>query len=353
MAGQNKGELSEAYTLLKIIHDRFIKYADSKGLPTDEYIGVTTIDLEDKELKISLEKSTIDFYINESHHSVLISDFISEDDLRNIIKDIIGISGTSLSPTLNLKKNALGINKFKADSYKKSDLSMSFTSFPSNESHYKQGTSIKSFFGGNPTLLNASKATNFTYIIENISKFNLDYICLKTQEFDDKGKLKIFIKDRIKSIYEHGGKLRFSHCDNSKYAASLKFVDSRMDEILADALIDYYSKKITKLIDYKGSIISTLATQNRLKDFIRYTMFGIFPSREWNGTCSANGVILVKDLSGQIVFFHITKEDTLKEYFLSKSYFETASLGRNKFGTVYYENSIPHIKLNLQIRLLP
>jgi hypothetical protein len=353
MAGQNKGELSEAYTLLKIIHDRFIKYADSKGLPTNEYIGVTTIDLKDKEVKISLEESTINFHINKLPHSILISDFISENDLINIVNEIRGISGTSFSPILNLKKNILGINKLKADSYKKSDLSISFTSFPSNESYYKQGTSIKSFFGGNPTLLNASKATNFVYIIENISKSDLDSICLKTQVWNEKGKLKISIKERIKSIYESGGKLKFSHCNNPKYADSLKSVDSRMDEILADALIHYYSNKIKKLADYKGNIISTLATQNRLKDFIRYTMFGIFPAKEWNGTCSANGVILVKPPYGQIVFFHLTKEDTLKEYFLSKSYFETAALGRNKFGTVYYENSTPHIKLNLQIRLLP
>lgn len=353
MAGQNKGELSEAYTLLKIIHDRFIKYADRNGLPTHEYIGVTQIDLKDKDIKLSLDKPIISFYKNNQLQHITIAELISEDELFQIVNEIKGIKSTSLSVGLNAKKDVLDIKHFKADSQKKADLIMSFTSYPDSLSHTDQGTSVKSHLGANPTLLNASGSTNFVYAIKNLSKSQLEEICNDTQYLDAKGSRKILLKDRIQSIFQHGGKLEFLHCENPTYARSLQLVDSRMDEILADALIAYYNREITKLSDYKGNIIPQQASQNRLKDFIRYTIFGIFPNKEWDGECSANGVILVEGQNGQIVFFHMSKENILKDYFLSRSYFDTPSLSRHRFGQVYYENGIPHIKLNLQIRLSP
>jgi DNA (cytosine-5)-methyltransferase 1 len=353
MAGQNKGELSEAYTLLKVIHDQFIKYADKNGLPSHDSICVTTIDLKERDLKLDEHQYLISFIKDDVLHEIPISQFVSKIELEQIVNEIKGIKATSSSQILDIKKDILGIKHFKADSYKKSDLSMSFISYPENESYFKQGTSVKSHLGANPTLLNASGSTNFVYSIENLSKSDLEEICNSTQYIDEKGKKKILIKDRIQSIFQHGGRLEFLHCENPTYATSLESVDSRMDEILADALISYYNREITKLSEYRGNIISQLAAHNRLKDFIRYTMFGIFPNRTWDGTCTANGVILVEGTNGQIVFFHITKEDILKEYFFSRSYFDTASLSRHRFGQVYYENGKPCIKLNLQIRLSP
>lgn len=173
--------------------------------------------------------------------------------------------------------------------------------------------------------MNASGSTNFIYEVRGLSKSDIEDINNETSFINDKGDRKVNLKDRVQLIYQRGGQLVFERCESPTYENSLKSVDSRMDEILADALISYYSREITYLSEYKGNIISHQATHNRLKDFIKYTMFGIFPTREWDGRCTANGVILVKKSNGELVFFHITKEDVMKEYFLSKSYFETAS----------------------------
>jgi DNA (cytosine-5)-methyltransferase 1 len=353
MAGQNKGELSEAYTLLKIINDRFINYADTRGIPTNDYIGVTRIHLTDKPLDISLIEPTITFKESGVLKTIEIKDLITPQDLDQIFKEIKGISAPSISLHLNSKKQLLGINHFKADSYKKSDIHICFKDFPSKESFTKQGISIKSHIGANPTLLNASGSTNFIYRVEGLSKADIEDIDDQTSYINEKGNRKVNLKDRIQLIYERGGSLNFEKCESPTYEASLKSVDSRMDEILADALVSYYSREITYLSEYKGSIISPQATYNRLKDFIKYTMFGIFPTQAWDGKCTGNGVILVKDSNGELVFFHINKEDIMKEYFVSKSYFETASLSRHRFGSFFYENNIAYIKLNLQIRLAP
>lgn len=351
MAGQNKGELSEAYTVLKMINDRFINYANEHGIPTNEYIGVTRIHLTDKPLDISLAQPTITFLDNGVLQTIEIKDLINQQDLDQIVREIEGISAPSASLHLNSKKQILGINRFKADSYKKSDIHICFKDYPSLEIFNKQGISIKSHLGSNPTLLNASGSTNFIYEVRGLSKSDIEDINNETSFINDKGDRKVNLKDRVQLIYQRGGQLVFERCESPTYENSLKSVDSRMDEILADALISYYSREITYLSEYKGNIISHQATHNRLKDFIKYTMFGIFPTREWDGRCTANGVILVKKSNGELVFFHITKEDVMKEYFLSKSYFETASLSRHRFGSFFYENNTVYIKLNLQIRL--
>ncbi|NUF45487.1 HpaII family restriction endonuclease, partial [Acinetobacter pittii] len=320
---------------------------------TKEYIGVTRIHLIDKVLDISLVEPTITFFENNLLKTIEIKDLITTEDLDQIVKEIGGISATSVSLHLNYKKQLLGIKKFKADSYKKSDIHICFKDFPSEEIFNKQGISIKSHLGSNPTLLNASGSTNFIYKVQGLSKADIEDINNETSFISPKGERKVNLKDRIQLIYSRGGNLVFEKCENPTYEESLKSVDSRMDEILADALIAYYSREINYLSQYRGNIIPPQASHNRLKDFIKYTMFGIFPNKKWDGTCTANGVFLVKSINGELVFFHITKEDIMKEYFLSKSYFDTPSLSRHRFGSFFNENNNYYIKLNLQIRLAP
>ena len=88
----------------------------------------------------------------------------------------------------------------------------------------------------------------------------------------------------------------------------------------------------------------------RLKDFVKSTILGIFPTVEWDGNLSANSVLLVNEL-GELLFYHTNKDSVLKDFFYQQTFFDTPSSKRHRFGSVYRENNELRIKLNLQLRL--
>ncbi len=88
----------------------------------------------------------------------------------------------------------------------------------------------------------------------------------------------------------------------------------------------------------------------RLKDFIKSTILGIFPTHEWDGNLTANSILLVNE-AGELVFYHTNQDNVLKEFFYQHTFFDTPSTSRHRFGTIYQENGKLYFKLNLQLRL--
>ena len=146
-------------------------------------------------------------------------------------------SGTFSSEIIDAKVAFLGMDKSKGTSQEKSDMVLSF--LEKGIENLNQGTSIKSFLGGSPTLLNASQATNFIYKVEGLSVQNIDEI----NNIDTRSK----IKDRIAKIEALGGTLTFHKCENSIYESTLRKVDSKMPEILAGALKSFFLKDIKRV----------------------------------------------------------------------------------------------------------
>lgn len=350
MAGQNKGELSEAYAFFKIIHDQVLHYANGNGELLDDHVQVLDLTAKNTKVDLSNANQTVGITIGNTTKECQLAEVITQSNLDSIIADITAGTGTFGSDILAAKKSLIGIQNFKAPSKSKADISLSFKQ--DTMVYQDEGIGIKSHFGASPTLLNASGSTNFIYKIVNIAKTALTQIIDQTQYYDGKGKLKINIKERIQAIYEMGGRLVFISCENPTYENTLKMVDSHMPTILSEALIGYFKKDHTHLTDYTLSLPAPLNQQyaHRLKDFIKNTMFGIFPSSAWNGILTANGCVVVNE-SGKLLFFHTNKDHMLKDYFFNRTYFDTGSLGRHRFGQVYEENSQPYIKLNLQLRL--
>ncbi|MFZ7129746.1 HpaII family restriction endonuclease [Avibacterium avium] len=211
----------------------------------------------------------------------------------------------------------------------------------------QQQTSIKSFLGNAPTLVNASQATNFIYQIKDFNPEDMD----KVNAINTRSK----IKDRLQKISELGGQLTFIGCENAIYESTLRKVDSQMPEILADALLAFFKKEMgNRLAGYPKQKIDNqdkqLQINCRLKDFVKASMLGIFPSHEWDGNLSANGVLLVKE-DGELLFYHTNQDAVLKEFFYQNTFFDTPSSSRHRFGLIYQENGKLFFKLNLQLRL--
>ncbi len=341
---RNKGELSEIYALCKVIFEQKIAYGDLNAQLTDDVIHV--LKLHTHQSDIDLQKSQIEVnHINGEHNIYPLAQIINQNELDTILNDIRQGAGTFQSELLEQKVQLLGLEKSKGTSWEKGDISLSF--HENGQVFTKQNSSIKSFLGNAPTLINASQATNFIYQIEGISVSDMEQI----NQIDSKAK----IKDRLQKIAELGGQLSFIQCENPTYQLSLRKVDSCMPKILADALLSFFKKEMgNRLADYPEQKIVEQNQRDqihcRLKDFIKSSMLGIFPTHEWDGNLTANSVLLVNE-DGELVFYHTNKDSVLKDFFYQHTFFDTPSSSRHRFGLVYQENGKFYFKLNLQLRL--
>jgi len=342
---RNKGELSEIYALLKVIYQEIIAYGDLSASTTDDTIKVMKIHLDNSDIEL---KGVHCYVYDNADNATLYnkSQVISEVELNDILSHITNGKGTFSSGIIDSKVSFLGMDKSKGTSQEKSDIVLSF--LEKGIENLNQGTSIKSFLGGSPTLLNASQATNFIYEVEGLDSQNIDEI----NNIETSSK----IKDRIAKIESLGGSLKFHKCENNTYESTLRKVDSKMPEILASALKSFFLKETSnRLSDYVSQQIADPSRQQevgcRLKDFVKSTMLGIFPTRDWDGNLKANAVLLVNK-DGDLVFYHTNKEATLKDFFYQQTFFDTPSTSRHRFGNVYREsNGKTYFKLNLQLRL--
>lgn len=341
---RNKGELSEIYALCKTIFQQKIAYGDLNAQFSDDFIQVLNIHTEQSQ--IDLSQSQVQIHQNNGESKTyLLSDFISENELKAILQDIQQGKSTFQSALLEEKVAILGLEKTKGTSWEKGDVALTFDE--QGQIFRQQQTSIKSFLGNSPTLINASQATNFIYQITDLNENLIDEI----NRIDSKAK----IKDRLQKISDCGGKLAFVKCENPIYESTLRKVDSRMPEILAQALLAFFKKEMgNRLVDFpEKHIDDNNARQQihcRLKDFVKSSILGIFPTHEWDGNLSANAILLVDEV-GELLFYHTNKDAVLKEFFYQRTFFDTPSSSRHRFGLIYQENGRLYFKLNLQLRL--
>ncbi|MGL4768441.1 MAG: HpaII family restriction endonuclease [Formosimonas sp.] len=338
---QNKGEISESYALLKIIAQKIIAYGNAHGSASDDSIRVLKIKTAHSD--ISIHDISVDVIASNGTTTHLpIEQLISAQELSAMVEFIRQQKGTFNHSRIDEANHTLGLNKRKGTSYEKADITLSFQDHMFNEN---QGVSIKSFLGHAPTLLNASSATNFVFKVSHLEHSHMDAI----NQIDTRSK----IKDRLSKIKELGGQLEFLHCENKTYESNLRKADSKMPEILAEALLAFFNKEMGKrLSDYTpADTDSAPEIHCRLRDFIKYTMLGIFPAKPWDGELSANGAVIVTT-DGELLFYHTNQDKVLKEYFYQHTFFDTPSSTRHRFGRLYKEGSNLCFKLNLQLRLM-
>lgn len=309
MIKRNKGELSEIYALCKVIFEQIIPYGDIKAHATADTIQVLKI--HTSQSLIDLQKTQFVVLKDGKQTSYQLAVFLTQTELSQILADIKAGKSTFSSITLDQKMTILGEAKTKGTSLEKGDISLSF--LENGQVFSKQQTSIKSFLGGSPTLLNASQATNFIYEIQSITASDMDVI----NAIDTRAK----IKDRIQKIHTLGGKFTFVKCENQTYENTLRKVDSKMPEILSNALLAFFAKQMgNKLSSYTITqvIDKTTAEQIecRLKDFVKATILGIFPTHKWDGDLTANSVMLVNEV-GDLIFYHTNHDAMLKAFFIS------------------------------------
>ncbi|MDR2831170.1 MAG: HpaII family restriction endonuclease [Methanobrevibacter sp.] len=364
----NKGEWSEAYTLIKLLGDGKV-YASDENLNKieDEFYPILKI------LKIEHEKI---FFVYDDQELIEVVDL--EGRIQKTVKflDFLEVSeksfteikeGKGSSFTVPIIENflrALGFLKFKAPNKNKSDLTMEIQdlkTFLSKEYTF----SIKSEIGSKPSILNASNATNFIYKIDGIEEYEFDEL-MRINKKTDKKWLKLRILKILEKINVKNYSLSFHGIENEQFSKNLKLIDSSLPYILSQALLYYYSTE--KVSDIK-LLTEYLVDKNPLKlsddekllfyksniiELIRSSTFGMIPTKRWNKEYDVNGGILTVKNDGMILCHHIFyNKKQLDKYLYQNTKFETGSTTRYKTGDLYKINNEDgyYFKLNLQIRM--
>jgi hypothetical protein len=354
----NKGEWSEAYAFLRLLADGRLFAADERLERLEHmYFPIIKIFREDV-VGVSCHycpdtnNGEVQIFENDVYVSSLpIVKFSEEADslLLEINASKPG-KGTFDIPNTEAFLKTIFVNKLKARSSGKSDISIQLHDIRTT---FEQivGFSIKSGLGGSPTLLNASKTTNFVYKVQGLDRKRVEEINnINTPKY---------IKDRMTAI-SRCAKLLFQSTDNSVFTDNLMMIDSQMPKIIAEMLIGYFFDNVSRcveLVDYVGNkdplgIKNPNFYQHKIKDLLCAVALGMKPSFVWDGTDEASGGYIVVKSNGEVLAYHIYNRDAFKSYLLRNTKFETASSSRFKFGRLYEQNDEIRIKLNLDIRFI-
>ncbi|HDR4581913.1 HpaII family restriction endonuclease [Bacillus mobilis] len=360
----NKGEWSEAYTLIKLLADGKLYAADS-DLNKINNIYYPLIKILRTELLNNVTKNYE--YLCDSNTNIKIVDGNTGNSIIDIpvqefkehslifFQDIVNGKGRSFEVSHDIEQflNKLIITKKSERSDKKRDITIVvhdiITGFEPT-----LGFSIKSKVGKPATLLNASGATHFLYKFEGSKTLSSSELQIINSDSA--------IKDRIQSMINEGFQIKFIEPQNSTFNLNMQMIDSSFPTIISQMLLYYYQGIVPSRID---KLVEKLEQDNpcnfdlssnhpfyryKIKNFLIDVSLGLMPSEVWNGIYDANGgYIIVRD-DGELVCYHIYNRDEFQEFLLKNTRLEQADRGRHRFGEVFENNGEYFIKLNLQIR---
>ena len=321
----NKGEWSELYALLRLLADGKIKTT----VADDCWIPVLQVIREDSEsFKLEFrrsQKNFVELYSNNDRVCTLKTDDLA--DMATKILDGINGGGDSAFEIDGAAKimDALSLTKIKSPANRKADIEVKihdpFTAYDRICCY-----SIKSDIGQPPTLLNASRATNFRFKLPDMNAALMESVN------------KLPLKQRLEKL----GGIEFDSINNETFAGNLDFIDTQFDKIVAEMLKIYYGKGIanctelaTKLEDDNPlKFRNTKLYRHKIKKFLCAVALGLRPAKVWNGRDEADGGYIIVKESGDIVAYNLYNRDEFESYLLNNTRLETASTGRHKFGTV-------------------
>ena len=351
----NKGEWSETYAFLRLLADGKLFAADEQlNRISNIFFPIMKIIREETlgkpyEYRPNMNNAVIEIYLND--RQLLRLPAVEFDAEANYLYNAVNTKrgAFEVARTETFIKN-IYMTKLKASSADKSDIKIQIHDVYTGYENVV-GFSIKSELGKPPTLLNPGRTTNFIYNVEGLRSEHISQI----NAIDTQTK----IIDRMKAIFEVGGRLIFESMENKTFRENLQMIDSQMPSIVAEMLSGCYAKiasDCTGLTDYVIQInpLSQSADfyKHNIKEMLCAIALGMKPATKWKGTDEASGGYIIVKTNGDVLAYHIYNRDAFKSYLLKNTKLERASTSRYGFATLYEEDGKIKIKLNLQIRFI-
>ena len=355
----NKGEWSEFYTFCHILRTGELCASDSYLRPLSATpIPILEIVRRDDpygERVYKIQDNSVQLVKNHSLVKIIPAkeiDKVSKIVLRALLDDSRSRS-FSIPGTEDFLK-MIWIDRIKADTTHKEDIILRFQDLRSGLTPV-MGFSIKSYIGGDPTLLNASEATNFRFMIESCN----DELMEQVNSIETKNK----ITDRMATLLSSGCKFIYHGCVNEKFDRNLRILDGSMGEIIGEMLYRSYAKdkfnKLSEIVDeieYDDPLKQDISEYYRfkVKKFLYHIALGLTPTADWKGEEGSNGGYIVVKENGEIVCFFLYDRSIFEDYLLNNTRFERGSTSRHRYATVHKKSDgTYYIDLNLQIRFTP
>lgn len=352
----NRGEWSEAYVLLRLLGEGALFAADENRRPNRglffPIVRIVRHEPEDRLIEFYVERDGVNVRIEINGETVLSiprGEFIKEAEALK--SEISAPHDASAFPVVETEEflASLGCSRIKAPSVDKTDISLELYD-PRTGYESLCGFSIKSELGNPSTLLNASSATNFTFKVEGIGDQEIDRI--NSIEGNRK------ISERMKAITAASRNIRFYKVNNNVFADNLKLIDSKMDAIIAEALLIHYRdgvkavSEVTDILEEDDPLDFEVdgLYRYKMKKFLCAVALGFKPATVWDGRDEANGGYIIVTEPGDTVAYHIYNRDLFEDYLFGSTVFERASTGRHHYCLLRREGKGVYLDLNLQIR---
>ena len=220
------------------------------------------------------------------------------------------------------------------------------------------GFSIKSQLGGDSTLLNASKATNFNFKVTG-ANLSDDEITAINSINPKRNK----VIERVNAIKKKGASLVFDKVDNSTFRNNLIMLDGDLPAIIANLLLEQLNTGVSTLKELAEKITETNPLKYdveqaspfyayKIKHLLTSAALGMMPATAWSGRFDANGGYLVVKKDGEILCYHFYDRNRFEDYLFSNAYLERSSTTKHKYATIVKEvDGTLSFKLNFQLRL--
>lgn len=377
----NKGEWSEIYVFLKLLSEGKL-FQSNEDLNKDEnkYYEIVKVYKEESSSILEferLEKISLFKVINNKREFIKtfpIDFFKLNADL--ILKGIINGVGKSfnIEESLDLFKET-EINKLKALNTSKSDIKLRIYDFRLAK-ETDLGFSIKSFLGGDSTLLNTGSGNNFIYEADKVS--TLDLLDFNSKTYKPEGRISK-LTYRLQKLNELGINLQFKEIQSKQFWRNLKMIDGDLPEILAFSLLYRWIYRESSIFDiaqkleekdplnfYNGEISEQKLYEYKLKKLLAECAMGMTSETPWHGIYDATGGIIIAKKDGDIVCFHIYDFNVFRDYLFNNTIFEQPSTGEDElfpgrertskgtkkyyYGWLFEDNDKFKFKINLQIR---
>ena len=220
------------------------------------------------------------------------------------------------------------------------------------------GFSIKSQLGGDSTLLNASKATNFNFKVTGANLSDDEII-----EINSINPKRNKVIERVDAIKKKGASLVFDKVDNSTFRNNLVMLDGDLPAIIANLLLEQLNTGVSTLKELAENITETNPLKYdveqaspfyayKIKHLLTSAALGMMPATAWSGRFDANGGYLVVKKDGEILCYHFYDRNRFEDYLFSNAYLERSSTTKHKYATIVKEvDGTLSFKLNFQVRL--
>lgn len=353
----NKGEWSEIYTLFKLLGDKRLFSGDANlELVEDFFYPIIKIIRNETGGDYEYEINGDLVIVTGRNEELRIPVKTFSEQAVKLLNHIKGSTGSFSLPDTEAFMKSVLCNTLKSKSTSKSDIRIVIHDTKINQTA-DLGFSIKSQLGGDSTLLNAGKTTNFIYAVKGFNEGdkNID----KINQIESKSK----IKDRIVAIEKYGGRLSFLNLENDVFKNNLVLIDSLLPNILAEIVKCFYTSNLNNVrdlcdkitqqnpLDYDTQYLHSFY-EYKLKRFLTDVALGMMPSKVWTGKYDATGGYLIVKENGDVLCYHIYNRNQFEDYLFHNTRLETASSNRHEFGKLFLENNRLFFKLNLQIRFM-